>query len=286
MWENFQRVIELTERERCIDDWWNEVSDQIRSGSLSDNWKYLHGKLVQGCSLAARSLPAPTPPPGDAVPGGPGSGQQRQQVPDQQEPREEMRLRRRRSSALVRCHRVSILHSFEIRPSNSSSGSVTKAPLALHMPQCRCSLLEWKAASGIWLFSNKDCHDGRNWRDGRSQFPLDMCYCGCSKLWAAQGTQSPELRAAFLLVGMAATCSPPHLGAHPKTPNHMAQQRNPPGAPRTHLTLHGRARGTHTEPTGNPPGTQQEPAWQSERNPRGAYESPPGTHREPTPNRI
>ena len=53
----------------------------------------------------------------------------------------------------------------------------------------------WKAASGIWLFSNKDCHDGRNWRDGRSQFPLDMCYCGRSKLWAAQGTQSPELRA-------------------------------------------------------------------------------------------
>ena len=42
---------------------------------------------------------------------------------------------------------------------------------------------------------------------------------------------------AFLLVGMAATCSPPHLGAHPKTPNHMVQQRNPPGA---HLepTLH------------------------------------------------
>ena len=54
--------------------------------------------------------------------------------------------------------------------------------------------------------------------------------------------------------------------------------------PRTHLTLHGRARGTHTEPTGNPPGTQQEPAWQSERNPRGAYESPPGTHWEPTGN--
>ena len=74
---------------------------------------------------------------------------------------------------------------------------------------------------------------------------------------------------------------------HPKTPNHMAQQRNPPGA---HLepTLH--CMGEREEPTrnphGNPPGTQHEPAWQSERNPRGAYESPPGTHREPTPNRI
>ena len=53
----------------------------------------------------------------------------------------------------------------------------------------------WKAASGIWLFWNKDCQDGRNWRDGRSQFPLDMCYCGRSKLWAAQDTQSPALRA-------------------------------------------------------------------------------------------
>ena len=68
----------------------------------------------------------------------------------------------------------------------------------------------------------------------------------------------------------------------PQTTWHSSETH--PEPPRTHLTLHGRARGT--EPTGNPPGTQQEPAWQSERNPRGAYESPPGTHREPTPNRI
>ena len=54
MWQDFQGVIELTERERCKDDWWNEVSDQIRSGRLSENnWKYLHGKPVDGCSLSA-----------------------------------------------------------------------------------------------------------------------------------------------------------------------------------------------------------------------------------------
>ena len=54
MWEDFQGVVELTERERCKDDWWNEVSDQIRSGKLSeDNWRYLHGKPVEGCSLLA-----------------------------------------------------------------------------------------------------------------------------------------------------------------------------------------------------------------------------------------
>ena len=53
MWGDFQGVIELTERERCKDDWWNEVSDQIRSGRLSENnWKYLHGKPVDGCSLS------------------------------------------------------------------------------------------------------------------------------------------------------------------------------------------------------------------------------------------
>ena len=77
------------------------------------------------------------------------------------------------------------------------------------------------------------------------------------------------------------------LAAHPTSePTPMAQQRNPPGA---HLepTLH--CMGEREEPTQSPPGThrepKQEPAWQSERNPRGAYESPPGTHREPTPNR-
>ena len=36
----------------------------------------------------------------------------------------------------------------------------------------------WKAASGIWLFWNNDCQDGRNWRDGRSHFPLNMYHCG------------------------------------------------------------------------------------------------------------
>ena len=58
----------------------------------------------------------------------------------------------------------------------------------------------------------------------------------------------------------------------PQTTWHSSEPTRSP--PRTHLTLHGRVRGTHTEPTGNPPGTQQEPAWQSERNPRGAHESP------------
>ena len=54
MWEEFQGVIELTERERCKDDWWNEVTDQLRTGRLSeDNWKYLHGKPVEGCALSA-----------------------------------------------------------------------------------------------------------------------------------------------------------------------------------------------------------------------------------------
>ena len=62
----------------------------------------------------------------------------------------------------------------------------------------------------------------------------------------------------------------------PQTTWHSSEPTRSP--PRTHLT--------NMEPTGNPPGTQQEPAWQSERNPRGAHESPRGTHWELTPNRI
>ena len=75
-----------------------------------------------------------------------------------------------------------------------------------------------------------------------------------------------------------------HPGAHSKTPNHMAQQRGAHLEPTLYCMEE--LRGTHTEPTRNPPGTQQDPAWQSERNPRGAHESPPGTDQEPTPNRI
>lgn len=53
MWEEIKGVVELTERERCKDDWWNEVTDQLRAGRLSENnWKYLHGKSVEGCQLS------------------------------------------------------------------------------------------------------------------------------------------------------------------------------------------------------------------------------------------
>jgi hypothetical protein len=53
MWEDFQGVIELNERERCKDDWWNEVTDELRAGRLSDkNYNYLHGKPVEGCQLS------------------------------------------------------------------------------------------------------------------------------------------------------------------------------------------------------------------------------------------
>ena len=49
-----QGVTELTERERCKDDWWNEVIDEMRAGRLSDiNWQYLHGRQVEGCHLSA-----------------------------------------------------------------------------------------------------------------------------------------------------------------------------------------------------------------------------------------
>eukprot|EP00434_Breviolum_minutum_P042312 symbB.v1.2.037656.t1/scaffold5622.1/size25200/1 len=35
-----QGVTELTDRERCKDDWWNEVVDEMRAGQLSDaNWR-------------------------------------------------------------------------------------------------------------------------------------------------------------------------------------------------------------------------------------------------------
>ena len=76
----------------------------------------------------------------------------------------------------------------------------------------------------------------------------------------------------------------PQLGAHPKTPNHMAQAAKPTRSPpRTHLTLHGRARGNgaHREPTGNPAGTcmaEQEEPTRSLREPTGNL---PGTHSKP-----
>ena len=47
-----QGVTELTERERCKDEWWNEVVDQWRAGRLSEaNHRYLHGWAVDGCTL-------------------------------------------------------------------------------------------------------------------------------------------------------------------------------------------------------------------------------------------
>ncbi|CAJ1327813.1 unnamed protein product, partial [Effrenium voratum] len=49
-----QGVTELEERERCKDAWWNEVVDELRRGKLSEeNWRYLHGKPVEGCRLTA-----------------------------------------------------------------------------------------------------------------------------------------------------------------------------------------------------------------------------------------
>ncbi|CAE7259812.1 pfh1 [Symbiodinium natans] len=48
-----QGVTELVERERCKDEWWNEVVDELREGYLSDkNHKYLHGRPVEGCTLS------------------------------------------------------------------------------------------------------------------------------------------------------------------------------------------------------------------------------------------
>lgn len=53
IWEDIQGVIELEERERRKDVWWNEVTDELRAGCLSEkNWCYLHGKPVEGCQLS------------------------------------------------------------------------------------------------------------------------------------------------------------------------------------------------------------------------------------------
>ena len=47
-----QGVTELKQRERCKDDWWNEVVDELRAGALSErNHRYLHGYKVDGCKL-------------------------------------------------------------------------------------------------------------------------------------------------------------------------------------------------------------------------------------------
>ena len=54
MWEECQGMVELTERERCKDPWWNEVNDEYRACRLSDdNYNYLHGIPVEGCQLSA-----------------------------------------------------------------------------------------------------------------------------------------------------------------------------------------------------------------------------------------
>ena len=48
-----QGVTELVERERCKDEWWNQVVDEMRSGCLSETtWRYLHGYAVDGCALS------------------------------------------------------------------------------------------------------------------------------------------------------------------------------------------------------------------------------------------
>lgn len=48
-----QGITELVDRERCKDEWWTEVSDEVRHGRLSDkNHKYLHGLSVEGCTLS------------------------------------------------------------------------------------------------------------------------------------------------------------------------------------------------------------------------------------------
>ena len=54
VWEQIQGAVELTERERCKDEWWNEVTDELRANRLSDkNYNYLHGIPVAGCKLSA-----------------------------------------------------------------------------------------------------------------------------------------------------------------------------------------------------------------------------------------
>ena len=55
MWEEVEGMVELEERQRCNDEWWNEVSDEIRANKLSDkNHRYLHGLPVEGCRLSAQ----------------------------------------------------------------------------------------------------------------------------------------------------------------------------------------------------------------------------------------
>ena len=54
MWEEVEGMIELDERQRCNDEWWNEVTEEIRAGKLSDkNHRYLLGLPVEGCRLSA-----------------------------------------------------------------------------------------------------------------------------------------------------------------------------------------------------------------------------------------
>ena len=143
-------------------------------------------------------------------------------------------------------------NQFLDRISNPHSGVIHKSQFC------------WKAASGIWLFSNKDCHDGRNWRDGRSQFLLDMCL-----LWAQQALGPPKARnllssaLPFNVVGRALLFFWwvwRHLAAHPTS--------EPTPKPQT--TWYSSE--THPEPTSNPPYT----AWESERNPHGAHREPTG----------
>ena len=72
----------------------------------------------------------------------------------------------------------------------------------------------------------------------------------------------------------------------PQTTWHSSETHPEPTSNPPHCTLHGRARGTHTEPTGNPTGNPAGTCMAEREEPRGAYESPPGTHRKPTPNRV
>ncbi|CAJ1328360.1 unnamed protein product, partial [Effrenium voratum] len=59
-----QGVTELEERERCKDAWWNEVVNELRRGELSEqNWRYLHGKPVEGCRLTAAERESRRPGP-------------------------------------------------------------------------------------------------------------------------------------------------------------------------------------------------------------------------------
>ena len=48
-----QGITELVDRERCKDEWWTEVSDEVRHGCISGkNHKYLHGLPVEGSTLS------------------------------------------------------------------------------------------------------------------------------------------------------------------------------------------------------------------------------------------